>query len=412
MVILVVSDCQTKATRLRQTLARTGYECPHSNVISIDAAAGTMSCFYPKPDLILFILADDNLRSFEALQHLVQLADVQVVAVGPRDPNLILGALHAGAASYLDETTNLERDLAAILSRLSTVEHRQSTTGRLTAVVSASGGSGRTLVAANLAVAMAKRNGRCGLFDFDLLGADLATCFNLKPRHTLADLCRSFDKLDQKMFEQSLLAHESGVALLAAPETWEESKFVTLDGLQKTLRLGRSLFQDIVADFDAFSHKDFTSILQQCTSIVLLVRLDFSGLRNARRALACFDRCGVDHENVRLVAARTGRSKEISTSQVESALGMKIRASIPEDPHAANASLNCGVPVLLETPNSSLSKAIVSLATALATTQPDARADRAPVKSSGGITSKVRTFLSMSLQELSQGNKSCEVRNA
>lgn len=412
MVILVVSDCQTKATRLRQTLAQTGYECPHSNVISIDAAAGAMSCFYPKPDLILFILNDDSRRSYEALRHLVQLADVQIVAVGSRDPNLILGALHAGAASYLDETSDLERDLATTLSRLSTVEHRPSATGRLTAVVSASGGSGRTLVAANLAVALAKRNGRCGLFDLDLLGADLATCLNLKPRHTLADLCRSFDKLDQKMFEQSLVAHESGVVLLAAPEAWEESKFVTLDGIQKTLRLGRSLLPDIVADFDAFSHKDFTSILQQCTSIILLVRLDFPGLRNARRALACFERSGVDHQNVRLVAARTGRSKEISTSQVESALGMKIRASIPEDPHAANASLNCGVPVLLETPNSALSKAIISLATTIAATQPDTRAERSAVRSSGSITSKVRTFLSMSLQELSQGSKTCEVRNA
>jgi pilus assembly protein CpaE len=412
MVILVVSDCQTKATRLRQTLAQTGNECPHSNVISIDAAASAMSCFYPKPDLILFILADDSRRCYEALQHLVQLADVQILAVGPRDPNLILGALQAGAASYLDETSDLERDLAATLSRLSTVEHRQSATGCLTAVVSASGGSGRTLVAANLAVAMAKRNGRCGLFDLDLLGADLATCLNLKPRHTVADLCRSVDKLDQKMFEQSLVEHESGVALLAAPESWEESKFVTLDGLQKTLRLGRSLFTDVVADFDAFSHKDFTSILQQCTSILLLVRLDFSGLRNARRALACFERSGVDFQNVRLVAARTGRSKEISASQVESALGMKIRAFIPEDPHAANASLNCGVPVLLEMPNSALSKAIVSLAAALAATQPDPRADRSPVRNGGGITSKVRTFLSMSLQELSQGNKTCEVRNA
>jgi pilus assembly protein CpaE len=411
MVILVVSDCQIKATRVRKTLAQTGLECPHSNVISIDAAAGTTSCFYPKPDLILFILADDSLRSYEALRHLVQLAEVQVVAIGPRDSNLILGALHAGAASYLDETSDLERDLAATLSRLSTVEHRPAAMGRLTAVVSASGGSGRTLLAANLAVAMAKRNGRCGLFDLDLLGADLATCLNLKPRHTIADLCRSVDKLDQKMFEQSLVEHESGVALLAAPESWEESKFVTLDGIQKTLRLGRSLFADVVADFDAFSHKDFTSVLQQCTSILLLVRLDFPGLRNARRALTCLERSGVENEVVRLVAARTGRSKEISTSQVETALGMKIKASIPEDPHAANTSLNCGVPAVLETPNASISKAIVSLATALAA-QPNPRAEPAPARNTGGITSKVRTFLSLSLQELSQVHKSCEVRNA
>ncbi len=401
MVILVVSDCQTKATRLRHLLAQNGCDCPLANVLPIDAAANAVSCFYPKPDLILFVLSDDAQRCHDALEHLRELSGVDVVVVGPRDPNSILGALHAGAASYLDETSNLERDLAVTLGRLSTADNEKSPAGRLITVLSASGGCGRTLVAANLAVALAKRHGRCGLFDLDLYGGDLATSLNLKPRHSIADLCRSMDKLDQKMFEQSLMEHESGVFVLAAPDNWEETRFVTSDGLQKALRFGRNAFTNVVVDLDAFWQKDLAYALQQSTAIVLLVRLDFAAIRKARRALACFERSGVDRANVFLVAARSGRQKEISAAQVESALGMKIRHSIPEDAGAANSSTNCGNPVVLELPNSSISKAINALATTIAA-EPGRPAKNAG-KTSSSLSQKFRTFFSLSVQELSRG---------
>jgi pilus assembly protein CpaE len=402
MVILIVSDCQTKATRLRHLLAQNGCDCPPSNVLPVEAAANAVSCFYPKPDLILLALSDDATRCHEALEHLRELSGVDVVVVGPRDPNSILGALHAGAASYLDETSDLERDLAVTIGRLSSAEHGKSPVGRLITVVSASGGCGRTLVAANLAVALAKRHGRCGLFDLDLLGGDLATSLNIKPRHSIADLCRNMDKLDQKMFEQSLVEHESGVSVLAAPDNWEDGKYVTLDGLQKTLRFGRSLFSNVVADLDGFWQRDFAYPLQQSTAVILLVRLDFAAIRKARRALSSFERSGVDRDNVMLVAARSGRQKEISAAQVESALGMKIRHYIPEDSQAANSSTNCGVPVVLESPHSALGKAINALAATIA-----AEPKRAAGESVGGATAslskKFRTFFSLSLQELSQG---------
>jgi Flp pilus assembly CpaE family ATPase len=134
---------------------------------------------------------------------------------------------------------------------------------------------------------------------------------------------------------------------------------------------------------------------------VLLVRLDFAAIRKARRALACFERSGVDRANVFLVAARSGRQKEISAAQVESALGMKIRHSIPEDAGAANSSTNCGNPVILELPNSSISKAINALATTIAA-EPG-RPAKGGAKTSSSLSQKFRTFFSLSVQELSRG---------
>ena len=151
---------------------------------------------------------------------------------------------------------------------------------------------------------------------------------------------------------------------------------------------------------DAFWQKDFGYVLQQSTAVVLLVRLDFAAIRKARRALSSFERSGVDRDNVFLVAARSGRQKEISAAQVESALGIKIRHHVPEDSGAANSSTNCGVPVVLESPSSAISKSIVALAATIA--MDTGRASIA-TSAKATLTKKFRTFFSLSLQELAQG---------
>ena len=108
-------------------------------------------------------------------------------------------------------------------------------------MISASGGTGNTTVAANRPISLAKNHNRCGLFDFDLRGSDVATYLGLKPRHTVADVCRSIDKLDLSMWEQSLLEHDSGVSVLAGLESWDDAKYITGEGLQKIVRFGRGV---------------------------------------------------------------------------------------------------------------------------------------------------------------------------
>jgi pilus assembly protein CpaE len=218
MVILLVSDCQTRATRLRHILEQSGFECPLSNVVPIEGAMNAAATMQPNPALILFVvLSHDGERAQSAVRQLRDGLDTPVLAIGPRDSNLILGMLHAGANDYLDESGDLQSDLRSGLSRMFTASTKRSS-GRLITVVGAGGGCGRTFAAANLAAVLAKTSGRCGLFDLDPIGADVATYLNLKPRHSIADLCLNLEKVDQKMFEQSLVEHSSGVSVLAAPE--------------------------------------------------------------------------------------------------------------------------------------------------------------------------------------------------
>ncbi len=343
---------------MRQALERAGYNCPLGNVVSVESAGHV----HHRPDLALVVLPADHQQAEADVKRVRDAVDVPLVAVGPRDPNLILCALRSGANDFVDESGDLHSELSAAVGRLSTAAHGRSAQGRLITVVASGGGSGRTLLATNLAVVLAKSQSRSVLFDFDFGAGDVATVLDLKPRFTVADLCRNFDKLDQKMFEQSLLEHESGVSVLAAPESWDTVAHVTGEGLEKIVRFGRMQFANVVVDLDAFWLGEFTQLLQQSSSIFLMCRMDLSTIRNARRALDYFDRIHVDRDNVQLVAARSGRAKEIGTSQAELVLDRAIEYSIPEDSSAANLSINCGVPLTLESPTCGVAKAIGTIA--------------------------------------------------
>jgi len=401
MVIFLVSECSNTANRLRYLLSGSGHECPFSHVAAYSSAVDAVLAARPKAEVVVFVMSPDIEWTQDVLRQLRSSSGAHILAIGPSDPEVILRAVRAGAQDYLEED-DLSSGLTAALARIAETVQQRSPAGQLTTVVSASGGSGRTTVAANLAVEIAKTQHSCGLFDFDLEGSNVATFLGLKPRYTIADLCRNIDKFDHKMWEQSLLSHDSSVKVLAGPETWEDARLIGSDDLQKILRFGRSEFAHVVVDLDSCWLHDRAQILVESTAILLLFRLDFASVRNAARAVQFLTKAGVPGANVHLTVARQVKNADISSSQAEDALGMPIRHFIPEDSQIVNASVNCGVPVVTEAPRSAFAKAVGSIAGALVAAAPQAakvhREAEEPIAAPAFMGS-FRTFLKMSLRE-------------
>jgi pilus assembly protein CpaE len=102
--------------------------------------------------------------------------------------------------------------------------------------------------------------------------------------------------------------------------------------------------------------------LRQADVILLVLRLDFTSLRNARRTLDHLEHVGIDKERVRLVVNRYRRPKEVPVAKAEEALGVKFFHFVPDDPWAVNRANNNGVPVVLEAPSARVSKSVTRLA--------------------------------------------------
>ncbi|HWG41904.1 MAG TPA: hypothetical protein VN688_03890 [Gemmataceae bacterium] len=317
-------------------------------------------------NMLVVVLSPFPDRALTLLRKVRAQVTGSVLAVGiTSDSKLILRALHEGADHYLDEA-DLETQLDAVLSRLKLKdEGTRPPSGQVIGLLGASGGSGTSTLAANLAAVLAREADRCALIDLKPGVGDLAALLDLKPAHNLADLCLNAARLDRAMFESALVAHAGGVHLLAPPQMYEDIRLVTAAGVNKTLTLSREAFRYTVVDLEDCYHEEQAVVLRQADYILLVFRLDFTSLRSTRRILDYLEQAGIGPERVRLVINRYGQAKELPLSQAEEALSRKIVHIIPEDPKTINAANNAGEPAVLRTPSAKVAQSIVQLADSL-----------------------------------------------
>jgi pilus assembly protein CpaE len=359
MQAFIVSDHEPSSARVREVLLRQGLDCPAGHLLSLDLAAEHLT--RASADLVVLVLSPDPERGLAALAGLQLPGQARVVAAGPvGDSRVVLRALRAGATDYADEA-EVEADLQAILARLRAGMASQQEPARVIALLAPSGGSGSSTLAANVATLLAKEHGRALLLDLKLQTGDLAALLDLKPAHTLAELCQHSAKMDRVMLERSLTRHASGVHLLAPPRTFADVAHVTAEGVRQALALARSLFPYVVADLDHSFREEQIEVLRLADVVLLVLRLDFASVRQAQRSLEYLAQFGIGPDRVRVVVNRYGQPKEVPAAKAEEALGVKVFHYIPDEPKTINRANNNGVPAVLESPRATVSRSLVKL---------------------------------------------------
>jgi pilus assembly protein CpaE len=361
MQVLLAGDQVTIVAEVRRVLLREGLECPASNVLSLAAMLEGLGKVHP--DLLLLVLGPDPDRALSVLAEAKDSTRGRVVVVGPNvDPKLVVRALRGGADDYVDEE-DIEADLVVALGRVKRELASQSgEEGRVIVVLGPSGGSGSSTLAANIATILAQKHKSSILLDLKLETGDLAALLDLKPTHTIADLCQNMARIDRVMFERSLARHSSGVHLLASPLQFSDVPLVTAEGVRKTLGMAKLMFPYVVIDLDHSFHPVQVEALRQPSLVLIVFRLDFASLRNARRTLDYLEKLGIGRDRIQLVVNRYGQPKEVPFAKAEEALGVKISHYIPDDPKSVNRANNDGVPLVLERPSSKVSRSVAKLA--------------------------------------------------
>lgn len=377
MRAFVASDHSPTAHQLHELLVQLGHDCPLSRLVPLELAMATLgfasdvhrivgdlgaACVSNQtPELVLVVLGPDCERAINVLRNIRSASQSHILAVGPTsDSKLILRTLRDGANEYLDES-DLRTELPAALERL----RSSGQVGRIVVVLGPNGGTGASTVAANLAVAVAASSGRCALIDMKIETGDLAALLDLKPTHTIAELCRNAERMDWTIVESSLVRHSCGVHLLAAPESLADAQHVGADSVSRALSIIREHFPIVVTDLDRAHRPEQSVVLLQSDIVLIVLRLDFTSLRNTRRVLREIQLLGIGTERLRLVINRYGQPNELPASKAEEALGMKITYMIPEDAKAINRANNNGTPVVLDAPSSKVARSLITLAASI-----------------------------------------------
>ena len=236
--------------------------------------------------------------------------------------------------------------------------------GTVIAVVSATGGCGKTFLATNLAYDLQSRLGkRTCLVDLDLQFGELSTALRLKPKYTITDLVAqgSGDEDEDlaRRLEEYLERHETGICLLAGPEEPAEADAIEASDVLRVIEAARSRFDYVILDTPAALSEAVLVALEHADEIFALATLDLPSVRNLTVMLSTLKKLKVPAERVKLVLNKVEPDVGIDVERVERYFPQGFFMTVPYG-REVNRSLNMGQPVLAYAPRGDVSKALES----------------------------------------------------
>jgi pilus assembly protein CpaE len=235
------------------------------------------------------------------------------------------------------------------------------TASRLVVVLGPKGGTGKTLVATNLAVALQEAGQRTVIVDLDLQFGDVALCMGLNPEKTIYDLAMAEGAIDADKVESFLVSHESGVQTLLAPRRPDHASVVTVELVREIYAVLRQQFDVIVVDTPPGFTPEVIASIDISSDLVMVGMLDSLSLKNTRLGLETLELMGYRQDDIRVVLNRARTRVGISTDDVAAVLGRSPEVLVPSDREIPR-TVNEGVPIIVALPRSEPAEALRSLA--------------------------------------------------
>ena len=241
--------------------------------------------------------------------------------------------------------------------------------GHLVCVLGPKGGTGKTLTATNLAVALAESGKHVALVDLDLQFGDVGLCMGLRPERTIYDLVRAGGSLDEEKLGDFLVTHHSGVEVLIAPSRPDHASAISIEFLRDVYRVLRRMVDYVIVDTPPGFTPEVIATIDSATNILMVGMLDALSLKNTKLGLETIDLMGFPREHVKLVLNRARTRVGISDDDVVAIVDRSPDVLVPSDRDIPRA-INEGNPIILAKPQSEAAEAFRRLATSLVETEP------------------------------------------
>lgn len=325
------------------------------------------------------VVLGPGLTDSEALEAAVRIRErdpaLPVVLVS-RDASsdLLRSAMRAGVRDVLTDPCE-DTELKGALVRALELVHRDRPAegpgerGKVLMVFSTKGGSGKTVVAANLAVLLAQDTREdVSVVDLDLQSGDLALMLQLLPGYTIHDAAEQVDNLDAEAMRGYLTKHRSGIELLAAPAEPIQADQIGPAAVQHILGTMRNMFGYVVIDAPPAFTDVVLAGLDESDEVVLVASMDVPSIKNLKMALQTLEQLGITRSRVHVVLNRSDSKVGLRLQEVEKAIGTSVDVAVPSS-REVPLSVNQGVPLALADRRSPVASALAELATKVAKAQ-------------------------------------------
>jgi pilus assembly protein CpaE len=243
---------------------------------------------------------------------------------------------------------------------------QRSERGEMFVVFSGKGGIGKSVLSANLAVALAMETGaRVALVDLDLQFGDVGVLLNLDHSRSITDLTDAPGHVDPEFVQDVLASGPEGVKVLLAPISPELADLVTAEHLRTIMEELRRSFDFIVVDTASHLTELNLEMIEQASKVIVMSALTIPAIKDTKLTLKVLDSLSVDPERILLLLNRSDAHSDFNKEAVEQNLRFPISLQLPHDPKIVAASVNRGAPFVSTNPEVEISRAVRELVSRL-----------------------------------------------
>ena len=322
------------------------------------------------PDLVILCLSDawqDELQQL-ACRSPATRPPVIIIADASNEREAMLQAMHAGARDFFTRPVKVD----SIIEALNKLADESSAAVRggpqITAVVNAKGGSGATLLAANLAHVLVKEGRqKVALIDLDIQFGTLSMYLDIHPSMGITEVLEYEDEVDAVALKAYMTRHESGIYVLATTHNNVVlPREIDIDRLNSLLTTLQSSFDHIIVDLPRQIDLMTTTVLERADNVVIVTQQSLIHMRDTIRLRSILkDELGIDETRMMVVVNRFDSNDAITLGDINTMLKDGPVSLVPNDYKRVSENVNLGIPLYKQSRHSAITKAIVKLASRL-----------------------------------------------
>ncbi|GAC1575136.1 MAG: hypothetical protein NVS3B18_08840 [Candidatus Dormibacteria bacterium] len=229
-------------------------------------------------------------------------------------------------------------------------------TARTVLVFSGKGGVGKSVVATNLATALAVGGARVAMVDLNLQYGDVGVLLHLEAHPTsIESVLEHSPQIDPDILERAMATSAEGVHVLLAPSSPESGDLVTAPGLEAILAHLSHRHDSVVVDSPAHLEERIIGVMEVADQILLVSSFGITSVKDAKMTLRLLQSLGIERERVALVLNQTRPRISFPAEEIEKALRFPVLSNLPYEARMEE-SVDSGRPMVLTEPRSGFSR--------------------------------------------------------
>jgi DNA-binding response OmpR family regulator len=354
---LIIDDDASLTTMVRRFLEGAGLDVE----TALSGAGGLQKAVSMRPDVAIVDIMMPDMDGYEVCRRLrkdprtARAAIVVLTARGQLIDKQV--ALRAGADVHMTKPFNGKALVGEIQQLLAERATTEEPLGYQVLVLRLQAGVGATTVSVNLALCLARDEGRLAIVaDLVLQGGQIESRLGLP----LVESWQDAAERDEDGLVRHLVRHESG--LFALPTPASNGELATPVRVAQVLQRLREWHDYVVVD-TPFNLGPLAPVLLQSSPLVLLLVTSESAILQAARAsLTTIERMGGRALQIWPVLRLAGDEEKSAQQRAEDALGLPVISLLPSAPEACAQAVAACRPMVLSYPDSSLAGAFRDLA--------------------------------------------------